>query len=516
MKTIQEIVESSATAMIDPERVEIRIPTDFQMPPGGLHIRWPDHALEQEARLYDYKWYAALAYIRANRLNYNVIEGPNDRFGLIASGKAYNDTRQALIDLGLDDDDLPPAGHPPAQGRRGLAAGSAGHARIRQGPAGDPGGRGKAPGHRIPAEGRALQLAPRRAAQRGRQVRRGRGRHVSGGEWSMPNPTAHTLLRANADLSPALIARAIAQRLKKTGRRRRPGRAHRRPAGHPRGQGALDAGAARSTADRAAVVLLGLPAQHQSTVVPEGSRAMAGIGCHFMATWMDRSTIGFTQMGGEGVPWVGQQPFTTEQHVFANLGDGTYFHSGLLAIRQSIAAGVNITYKILYNDAVAMTGGQQVGERPEGHSVMQIAHSLHGRRRDQDGHRHRRAGEVRRRASCRRRRASAPPRRAGSHPARVPRDQGHHGHHLRPDLRHREAPPPQARHRWSIRPCAWSSTSWCAKAAATAASRAIACRSSRWKPSSAASARSTRAPATRTRAASRAFARASSPSRADS
>jgi indolepyruvate ferredoxin oxidoreductase len=113
-----------------------------------------------------------------------------------------------------------------------------------------------------------------------------------------------------------------------------------------------------------------------STVVPEGSRAMAGIGCHFMAVWMDRSTIGFTQMGGEGVPWVGQQPFSTEQHVFANIGDGTYFHSGLLAIRQSIAAGVNVTYKILYNDAVAMTGGQQVGERPEGHSVIQIAHSM--------------------------------------------------------------------------------------------------------------------------------------------
>ena len=103
---------------------------------------------------------------------------------------------------------------------------------------------------------------------------------------------------------------------------------------------------------------------------------MAGIGCHFMTIWMDRATVGFTQMGGEGVPWVGQQPFSHDQHMFANLGDGTYFHSGILAIRQSIAAGVNITYKILYNDAVAMTGGQQVGERPEGHSVVQIAQSM--------------------------------------------------------------------------------------------------------------------------------------------
>ncbi|MBY0235236.1 MAG: indolepyruvate ferredoxin oxidoreductase family protein, partial [Burkholderiaceae bacterium] len=114
-----------------------------------------------------------------------------------------------------------------------------------------------------------------------------------------------------------------------------------------------------------------------STRVPEGSRAVAGIGCHYMVSWMPgRNTATFTQMGGEGVPWVGQSAFTNEKHIFANLGDGTYFHSGLLAIRQSIAAGVNITYKILYNDAVAMTGGQQVGERAEGHTVLQIMQSV--------------------------------------------------------------------------------------------------------------------------------------------
>lgn len=373
MKTIQEIVESSATAMIDPERVDIRIPTDFEMPPGGLHIRWPDTALEQEARLFDYKWYAALAYIRANRLNYNVIEGPNDRFGLIASGKAYNDTRQALADLGLDD----------ATCRRlGIRLHKVGvvwplEAQIT---------RDFAKGLReilvVEEKRQVIEYQLKEELYNWRPDVRpnvvGKFNEVegdfSGGEWSMPNPSANTLLRANADLSPALIARAIAHRLKKLG-------LDSDTAARIDAQLAILEAKERSMqvlevkGDRAPWFCSGCP-HNTSTVVPEGSRAMAGIGCHFMATWMDRATVGFTQMGGEGVPWIGQQPFSTEPHVFANLGDGTYFHSGSLAIRQSIAAGVNITYKILYNDAVAMTGGQQVGERPEGHSVLQISHSL--------------------------------------------------------------------------------------------------------------------------------------------
>ncbi len=373
MKTIQEIVESAATAMIDPERVEIRIPTDFEMPAGGLHIRWPDGPLEQEARLFDYKWYAALAYIRANRLNYNVIEGPNDRFGLVASGKAYNDTRQALLDLGLDDTTCRQLGirlHKvgvvwplEARGTHDFARG------LRE--------------ILVVEEKRQMmeyqikeQLYDWRDGVRPNVVGKfgdGESGH-SGGEWSLANPAANTLLRANAELSPSLIARAIAARLRKLGVDGDIG-------------ARMDAQLAILEAKERAMQVLevqsdrmpwfcsGCP-HNTSTVVPEGSRAMAGIGCHFMAVWMDRATVGFTQMGGEGVPWVGQQPFSTEQHVFANIGDGTYFHSGLLAIRQSIAAGVNITYKVLYNDAVAMTGGQQVGERPEGHSVSQIAHSL--------------------------------------------------------------------------------------------------------------------------------------------
>jgi indolepyruvate ferredoxin oxidoreductase len=373
MKTIQEIVESSATAMIDPEHVQIQIPTDFQMPPGGLHIRWPDHALDQEARLFHYKWYAALAYIRANRLNYNVIEGPNDRFGLIASGKAYNDTRQALLDLGLDDDTCRQLGirlHKvgvvwplEAQLTREFATGLQEILVVEE--------KRQVIEYQLKEE--LYNWRPDvRPNVLGKFNDMGEGH--PGGEWSMANPTANTLLRANADLSPALIASAIAQRLKAIGV---PGDIAAR----------LDARLAVMKAKDSAMQVLEVHGDRQpwfcsgcphntSTKVPEGSRAMAGIGCHFMSIWMDRTTVGFTQMGGEGVPWVGQQPFSTDQHMFANIGDGTYFHSGILAIRQSIAAGVNITYKILYNDAVAMTGGQQVGERPEGHSVIQIAQSM--------------------------------------------------------------------------------------------------------------------------------------------
>jgi len=199
---------------------------------------------------------------------------------------------------------------------------------------------------------------------------------VSGGEWSTPNPSQRTLLRANADLTPAIIARAVAKRLKKLGLDAdTTARIDAHLALLDAKEKSLQTLTLGAAAERTPWFCSGCP-HNTSTKVPEGSRAMAGIGCHFMSLWMDRSTTGFTQMGGEGVPWTGQQPFCTDQHIFANIGDGTYFHSGILAVRQSVASGVNITYKILYNDAVAMTGGQPVGERAEGHSVVQIAMSM--------------------------------------------------------------------------------------------------------------------------------------------
>ncbi|MFN6994236.1 MAG: indolepyruvate ferredoxin oxidoreductase family protein [Aquincola tertiaricarbonis] len=375
MKTIQEVVESSASVSVDPDRVRIVLPEDFTMPPGGLHIRWPDAPLEQEARLMDYKWYAALAYVRANKLNYNVIAGPNDRFGLIASGKAYNDTRQALADLGLDDDTCRALGvrlHKvnvvwplEATITRDFAQGLQEILVVEE--------KRQVIEYQLKEE-----LYNWRADVRPNVL----GKFdepegdLTGGEWAMPNPSKNWLLRAKADLTPAIIAKAIAKRLKKLGV---PvditARMDARLAVIEAAERTLLTVDTASTGDRAPWFCSGCP-HNTSTRVPEGSRALAGIGCHYMATWMDRSTVTFSQMGGEGVAWTGQAPFTTDAHVFANLGDGTYFHSGLLAIRQSIASGVNITYKILYNDAVAMTGGQQVGERPEGHSVLQIMKSL--------------------------------------------------------------------------------------------------------------------------------------------
>ena len=374
MKTIQEVVESASSVIVDPGRVKIVLPEDFLMPPGGLHIRWPDAALEQEARLMDYKWYAALAYVRANRLNHNVVETAHDRFGLIASGKAYNDMRQALSDLGLDDDTCRALGirvhkvnvvwpleatitREFAQGLQEILV--------------------------VEEKRQVIEYQVKEELYNWRTDVRPNvlGKFdepdgdSTGGEWSVANPSENWLLRAKADLTPAIIAKAIAKRLKKLG-------VPEHVAARMDQRLAVIASRERElielrtdTGERTPWFCSGCP-HNTSTRVPEGSRAVAGIGCHYMSVWMDRSTSTFTQMGGEGVPWVGQSPFTKEKHIFANLGDGTYFHSGILAVRQSIASGVNITYKVLYNDAVAMTGGQQVGERPEGHSTLQIMKSL--------------------------------------------------------------------------------------------------------------------------------------------
>jgi indolepyruvate ferredoxin oxidoreductase len=367
MKTVTEVVEASASVIVDPERVDIRIPTDFVLPPGGLNIRWPDSALEMEARLLDYKLYAALAYCRANRLNHTVIDSPNARFGIVASGKAYLDTRQALADLGLDEATC---------ARVGIRLFKCGMVWPLE-----------ATAIRAFAEGLEEILVVEEKRQlieyqlkeelfswigTGKRVPRviGKFDEKDGGEWAVPQ--GNWILPAHYEFSPAIVAKAIAQRI---GRLELPADVRAAMAARLAVIDAKEKALARPrvVAERTPWYCSGCP-HNTSTVVPAGSRAMAGIGCHYMAIWMDRNTSTYTQMGGEGVPWIGQAPFTDEKHIFANLGDGTYFHSGSLAVRAAVAAGVSITYKILFNDAVAMTGGQPTDGRI---TVPMITQQMH-------------------------------------------------------------------------------------------------------------------------------------------
>jgi indolepyruvate ferredoxin oxidoreductase len=344
-KALADTVESSASVDISPDRVNIVIPTDYQLPEGGLNIRWPDPPLAQEARLLNHKLYAALAYCRANRLNRVVIDSPNPKLGIITCGKSYLDVRQAFDDLGIDD---------------ALAAeiGIRLYKVAMVWPL-------EADGVRRFAEGldeilvveekrQFIEYQLKEELYNWREDVRPRviGKFDEKGEWSLPHGS--WLLPATSELSPAQIARVIAERID-------------RYFTSPRIKQRLELIEAKERSLAGPVIPVqrlpffcpGCP-HNTSTKVPEGSMAMAGIGCHYMVTWMDRNTATFSHMGGEGAAWIGQAPFTERKHMFVNLGDGTYFHSGLLAIRAAVAANVNITYKLLYNDAVAMTGGQPI------------------------------------------------------------------------------------------------------------------------------------------------------------
>jgi indolepyruvate ferredoxin oxidoreductase len=351
-KCVTDVIESGAVVEIDPQRVQIALPSDFAMPPGGLNIRWPDGFLEQEARLLDYKVYAALAYCRANRLDRIVWDSPRARLGIITTGKSFGDTLQALADLGIDE-------------RVAADAGIRLYKVAMSWPLEPQGARRFAEGlEEILVVEEKRQVIEYQIKEELYNWREGSppprvvGKFDDNGEWSIAagQPAGNWLLPAHYELSPALIARALAARFAKLGLDRLLGERYRERVAYLEfKEKALTK--PRVVANRLPYFCSGCP-HNTSTNVPEGSRALAGIGCHFMALWMDRNTATFTHMGGEGAPWIGQAPFTTCPHVFANIGDGTYFHSGLLAIRAAVAAGVSMTYKILYNDAVAMTGGQ--------------------------------------------------------------------------------------------------------------------------------------------------------------
>src|SRR6476660_9891770 len=352
-KCVTDVVESGASVEIGIERINTKIPEDFVLPPGGLNIRWPDAILEQEARILDYKVYAALAYCRANGLDRIVWDSPRARFGIATAGKSYGDVMEALSSLGITQDVARDVGLRVYKVAMSWPLEPQGARRFADGL------------EEILVVEEKRQLIEYEIKEElynwkeGVRVPRVVGKFDDSGEWSRSGgqPAGTWLLPAHYEHSPAMVARAIAQRLEKLGMNASLGSQFRERLAFLDFKEKLLA-KPRVTAVRQPYFCSGCP-HNTSTRVPEGSRATAGIGCHFMAVWMDRNTATFTHMGAEGAPWIGQAPFTDEKHIFANLGDGTYYHSGLLAIRAAVAAKVTMTYKILYNDAVAMTGGQR-------------------------------------------------------------------------------------------------------------------------------------------------------------
>ncbi len=342
LKCIHDTVESTASIEIDPARVAMRLPEDFSMPEGGLNIRippevpWPPMALEVERLLHVHKLEAAKAFAHANGLDRIVLGGEGAWLGIVTAGKAWMDVVTALDELGIDEARARALGlrvYKPALTwplePRMLEQAVAGLDQVMV-----------IEEKRPLIEGQIKELlyaGPHRPEVIGKQDEQG-----------LPLFPSHGSLDSNA------IALAIARRLVER-------------TDDPELRSRIGELEARAEAARhLAPGLVRLPwfcpgcPHNSSTKVPEGSMAVAGIGCHFMATWMDRQTLGFTQMGGEGASWIGMAPFVSRPHIFQNLGDGTFYHSGSLAIRAAKAAGANITFKILFNDAVAMTGGQKM------------------------------------------------------------------------------------------------------------------------------------------------------------
>jgi indolepyruvate ferredoxin oxidoreductase len=349
LKCVKDNIEQTAVVDASPDRVTPIIP-DFVMPEGGLNIRLGDTPLAKEARLHDYKRPAVVAFSKANKLDRIILSGGrNPRIGIITTGKSYQDVCEALDLLGIDEVRaadlgirLYKVGMPYPLEPDGVMAFGDGLELVM-----------------VVEEKRALIEVQIKEYLYNAKVRPPIvGKHDEDGKWLFP---------AKGALEPVQIALALARRI--TQHTDAPDISAKIAELEAAERQAMKA---QTLIERIPYFCAGCP-HNSSTIVPEGSRAYAGIGCHFMAQWMDRSTEGFTQMGGEGANWIGEAPFSTRHHVFQNVGDGTFIHSGSLAIRAAVASDTNVTYKLLYNDAVAMTGGQPL----DGHmTVQQMAHAV--------------------------------------------------------------------------------------------------------------------------------------------
>ncbi len=354
LKTMKDTVEVTSVVDGRPDRMSFVTP-EIDMPEGDLNIRLVDTPHAQEARMIDYKRFAAEAFSHANKMDKRVWGKPGAKIGFVAAGKNWLDLVHAMSLLGID------AAEAEHLGITTYKVGQTWPLDMR--------------GFHDWAEGldlivvveekrKLIEVQIKEAIFDDRHGRRVWGWHKGGGAGSMHGPE---LFPTRGALDPILIAEKLGEILIDEGRG-----TDRIRAGMQAIDEARKADNAEEIAARLPYFCSGCP-HNSSTKVPEGSRAYAGIGCHYMVQWMDRETLGFTHMGAEGANWIGESLFSKTPHVFQNLGDGTYNHSGVQAIRAAIAAGTTITYKILYNDAVAMTGGQK---NDGGLSPQQIASEL--------------------------------------------------------------------------------------------------------------------------------------------
>jgi indolepyruvate ferredoxin oxidoreductase len=334
-KCLTDTVDSAASVELGPERVRLVEP-DFPRPPG-FHIGWANLPVEVEKRLYQQRLPAAQAFVRANRLDRVVLDAKQRRLGIVTTGKAYLDVREALAELGVDESLAAELGlsiYKVAMSWPLEPEGALAFCRGLE--------------HVVVVEEKRVVIEDQLARLLYNQGERP-------GLAGKRDAAGAPLVPSEGELSPGLVADALRRWLEAAA----PGAAARLRAPAPP-PGVAPPG----QLTRLPAFCSGCP-HNTSTVVPEGSVALGGIGCHGMAAWMpERRTLAVTQMGGEGANWIGQAPFTSVPHIFQNMGDGTYFHSGLLAIRAAVAAKVNVTYKLLVNGAVAMTGGQPIEGEP--------------------------------------------------------------------------------------------------------------------------------------------------------
>ena len=348
LKCVHDTVEATASVDLDTLPASFAVPEDFAMPQGGLNIRWPDTPLLQEQRLHEHKLAAVHAFWQQNSLDRMIFDPPEARIGIVTTGKSYSDVRRALVELGIDREVAD------ALGIRLYKVAMSW------------------PLEPLGLENFARNLEKIIVVEEKRGLIEDQIKTLLYGRAGAPlvvgkrDQNGQVMLTSTARLNAMQIAFAMGEQiLLSTESEQLAKRLE-------RAKTLLEKDTELAPIQRMPYFCAGCP-HNTSTKVPQGSVALAGIGCHYMAQWMDRSTARFTQMGGEGASWIGESQFSQRAHIFQNIGDGTYLHSGFLAIRAAVAANTNLTFKVLYNDAVAMTGGQPF-DGPL--TVASIAHQL--------------------------------------------------------------------------------------------------------------------------------------------